>query len=72
LPFRQPGGRPVADFRNPGYFSKKATMSHHRHHHRSGFQIFLHRDKIRQRWKIIVMLLIGFAVIAFLIRLSLA
>ena len=46
-------------------------MSHHRHHHRAGFQIYLHRDKIRHRWKIIVMLVVGLVVIAWLVRLSL-
>jgi hypothetical protein len=44
-------------------------MSHH-HHHRAGFQLHLHRDKVRQRWKIWIMLAIGFVVVAVFMRLS--
>jgi hypothetical protein len=31
----------------------------------------IHRDKVRQRWKITIMLAVGVALIAFFIRLSL-
>jgi len=47
-------------------------MSHRRHHHiHVGHHAGIHRDKVRARWKIVIMLAIGLALIVFFIRLSL-
>lgn len=43
----------------------------HRHHRYSGHQIAMHRDKIRQRWKVLIMLAVGLGVIVFFVSLSL-
>lgn len=47
-------------------------MSHRHHHHHLGHHAGIHRDKVRQRWKITVMLALGIALIVFFVRLSLA
>jgi hypothetical protein len=46
-------------------------MSHSHRHHHLGHHAGIHRDKVLRRWKIIIMLAIGIAVILFFIRLSL-
>lgn len=46
-------------------------MSHRHHHHHIGHHAGIHRDKVRQRWKIIIMLAVGLTIISLLIRFSL-
>jgi hypothetical protein len=41
----------------------------HRHHH-AGHHAGIHRDKVRQRWKILILLVVGLVIIVFFIRLS--
>jgi hypothetical protein len=47
-------------------------MSHSHRHHHLGYHAGIHRDKVRRRWKIVLMLAVGLAVVAVLICLNYA